>query len=324
MENPDLQGVLGVVPTPFTEDGELDENGLAHLVRHVRESGLHGAVILGSNGEFPYLTFEEKLRVLKRAARAADGRLPLIAGVSAVSTRESVILAREAQSEGYAAVLAALPLYFQVDFKEVKKHFTDLVQEGGLPVIFYYFPDVTGLFLSPDQIAEISLIEGIHGAKITVMNRGFLKKVIARTRSRLWAVFAGTSFMLRDSLHLGGSGVICPFPLIAPQPCLAIYEALREGKMDRARRGQDELIAAWPIASGSDMPGAMIAPYFKAMIGKPYTGAPERPFSSVAMIKEALRLQGHPITAVVRAPAPPLAREQAVLVKKTLKALGWM
>jgi dihydrodipicolinate synthase/N-acetylneuraminate lyase len=324
MENPDLQGIFGVVPTPLASDGEVDVKGLGALVEHCADSGLHAAVILGSNGEFPYFSAEEKARILRSAADAAGGKIPLVAGVSSYSTPESIALAKIAAEAGYAAVLAALNVYFALDLEAVKSHFTVLSKEGGLPVIFYYFPEVTGLVLAPDEIAEIAAVPGIHGAKITVVNRTFLKRIIKLTRTDLWAVFAGTSFLMRDALKLGGAGVICPLPLIVPRESMELYRMMEKGKLDEARDVQDMLLAALPMFTGVDMPDAVAAPWFKAMKRRPYTGPPERPVSSIALVKEALRLQGHPITSVVRRPNPPLTHEQANLVEKVLREQNWL
>ncbi|MFO8057175.1 MAG: dihydrodipicolinate synthase family protein [bacterium] len=324
MENPELQGVFGIVPTPFTTEGELDEEGLRHLVNHCADSGLHAAVVLGSNGEFPYLTFDEKLRVMYSAVQAAGSRIPVVAGVSAFGTREAVELAGKARQAGCRAVMAALPLYFQLDFEAVKEHFRILAEQGGLPVIFYYFPEVTGLVLGPDQIEEIAAIPGIHGAKITVFNRSFLKRVIRLTRTHLWAVFAGTAFMLQDAVKLGGAGIVCPLPLIAPADCLDLYRALQDGDFDTAKELQDKLLNAVPLIAGLDMPESVGVAYYKALLRKPYTGVSERPESSVALVKEALRLQGHPITAVVRRPCQPLPAEDKEKVKQTLESQGWI
>lgn len=324
MEDPELQGVFGIVPTPLTKRGEVDEDGLAHLVRHCADSGLHAAVVLGSNGEFPYLSHEEKLRVIRVAADAAGERILVVAGASAISTREAVAYARAAKEAGCRAVMSALPVYWQLSLEQVKDHFEILAREGELPVIFYYFPETTGLVLAPDEIAEIAAIQGIHGAKITVMNRSFLKRVIKFTRTSLFAVFAGSSLLMRYILKSGGAGVICPLPLIAPANCMDLYRAMEDGDLDKAQELQDHLLGALPLFTSIDFTAAVSVPYWKAMTAKPYVGPPERPISSVAMVKEALRLQGHPITSVVRKPCAPLTSEQSALVKKTLAAQGWL
>ncbi len=323
MDNPNIQGILGVVPTPLNNEGEVDEAGLEALLEHCASSGLHGAVVLGSTGEFPYFGIEEKKRIISRAGRLASG-LPIVAGVSAFSTRESEELAMFAREAGCAAVLAGVPVYYQLSPSEVKYHLDRLHRSCGLPVIFYHYPETMGLSLSLDDLQEIAEIEGVQGAKITVLNRAYLKNAIKYTRADLWDVFTGTSFMLSYAMDKGGAGVICPLPLIAPEECLQIYDLSQKGKLAEAEKIQERLYGSLPIFSGLDLPEAVAVPYFKAMLRKPYTGPGERRPSMVALVKEALRLRGHPITSVVRRPCSPLSPEQADLVAKTMKEMGWL
>ncbi len=324
MENPELQGIMGIVPTPLTDDGDVDESGLSHLIEHCVDSGLHGAVVLGSDGDFPFLTCEQKRTVIRTACEAGAKKIPVITGATAFGTREAVEYARLAGDAGCQAVLAALPMYWRLGLEEIKLHFKELANQGGLPIIFYHFPETTSTVLSPEEIAQVTALSGVHGAKITVMNRSFLKRIIKLTRTGLSAVFAGSSFMMRHTLKNGGAGVLCPLPLIAPEDCLALYNAMDQGEMDKAQDLQDHLLGALPIMTELDYAPSVSIPYFKAMAAKPYTGPPERPSSTVALVKEALRLQGHPVTSVVPGPCPPITREQSDLVKKTLEAQGWL
>ena len=324
MENPNLQGVFGIVPTPFLKDGEIDISGLNHLIKHCADSGLHAAVVLGSGGEYPFLTNQEKMTVISEACKEADGKIPIVAGVSSFGTKEACELGKYACEKGCEAVMSTLPVYFRLGFEEIKSHFEQIAQVSELPVIFHYYPEVTGMVLSPDEIAEISDIEGIHGAKVSTINRSLMKKIINNTRTNLWAVFAGTSLLLRYTLKRGGAGVICPLPLVAPKDCLSIYNSMDTGKLDEADEIQRKILGAIPLFNGMDVPSNIAVTYFKAMSSKPYTGPPDRMISGAAFMKEALRLQGHPITSIVRSPCPQITDEQSSLVHDTLKTRGWL
>jgi len=323
MDKADFQGVFGIVPTPLTAVGEIDEDGLGHLVGHCAKSGLHAAVVLGSNSEFPYFDLDEKKRVIEVAGKAADGKMPLVAGVGSWGTDESVTLARHAGEHGYGAVLAALPAYFKLGMADVVGHYRVLAKDGGLPVLYYHYPEVTGLDLSPDEMAEIAAIDGVVGAKITTTNRSLFKRVVKSTRTHLWSVFVGTTFLLRYALKRDGAGALCPLPLVAPKQCLELYDVMQKGDLDEADKIQDHLLGAIPLFSGLDVDNSVSIPFFKALSRKPYTGPGDRPAFTVALLKEALRLQGHPITSVTRRPCPPLTHQQADLVRKTMEGLGW-
>ena len=113
-------------------------------------------------------------------------------------------------------------------------------------------------------------------------------------------------------------------PVIAPKACLEVYDLMKQGKLDAARKAQDRVLGALPIFNGIDIPVAVNVPYFRAGMMKPYAGPPERTVSAIASVKEALRLQGLPITARVRDPQPQLTPERARLVKKTMESLAWL
>jgi 4-hydroxy-tetrahydrodipicolinate synthase len=281
-------------------------------------------VVLGSNGEFPYLSFEEKRSVMVAAALSAAGRIPVIGTASASGTDEAVALAREARAAGCDAVMAALPLYFNLEFKGVVKHLSAIASEGGLPVIFYYFPEVTGLVLTAEELSRIAAIKGIPGAKITVVNRSFLRRAIAETRAQGWKVFTGTSFLLKDCLEFGGSGVFCPLPLIAPDDVKGIYDAYRAGDMARAGELQARVRRALPLFRSIALSPKLLSLGFQLLSRMPYRGPGKRSPAMHHLLKEALRIQGHPISNKVKNPFEKVSDAQSDLIKRTLNSLGWL
>jgi 4-hydroxy-tetrahydrodipicolinate synthase len=318
-----LEGLVAILLTPFTEDGGIDEKGVQHLVRTAIEEGLDGVVVLGSNAEFPYVRFEEKVRVMGAAAEAAGGKIPVVGSASAWSTDEALDLAREARQVGCDAVMAALPLYFDLHFDDAIRHFETVAEQGGLPVYYYHFPDVTGLRVPPEELARIAEIDGVIGAKITVINRTFLKKTVEATMGFNWKVFTGTSLLLYDCLEFGGAGVFCPLSLIGPKDLRALWDAFRSGDRARARKIQTKVLGSIPLLTGGGVSPALLAAGFKAMVRLPYR-AGKRPFASHVLLKEALRSLGHPITNEVRRPYGEPDQNQQLLVKKTLQNLGWL
>jgi len=319
-----LEGIVAILPTPLAPDGAPDLAGLAHLVRHCVDAGLDGAVVLGSNGEFPYLDFDARRRVMAAAAEAAEGHIPVIGTASAAGTEEAVALARAARQAGCAAVLATIPTYWRVEADEAYDHLEAVAAaagEGGLPVYFYYFPEVTGLVLSPAAIARIAALDGVVGAKITVSNARFLRRVIAATRPHGFRVFTGTSFLAEACLAAGGAGVFCPLPLLVPEPTKALFRAARAGDAAEARRLQARLRRAVPLFSGIAAFPTLQARAFGWLAAAPYRGPGRRPAPTHGLLKEALRQRGHPIGPTVRRPHRPPSPAQRELVRRTLARL---
>lgn len=319
-----LEGVVPILPTPLSEGGSPDEQGLRHLVDHCVSEGLDGAVVLGSNGEFPYLDFAAKRSVMEVAADAAGGRIPVIGTASAHGTDEAIALARAAGEAGCDAVMAALPLYFDLGVEAAVAHMDAIAREGGLPVFYYHFPDVTGLALSAAEIARIAAIPGVVGAKITVTNEGFLRDVIRATSSQGWRVFTGTSFLLQACVQAGGAGVFCPLPLLAPREIRDLHVASKTGDTERASEIQAHVRRAIPVMSGIDAPAEMLVQGFEAVASAEYQGSAARSQATHALVKEALRLCGHPIEPHVRRPFVAVGESERKILVRVLTDLGWL
>lgn len=324
MRAADLAGIVAILPTPLTRERRVDEAGLRHLVASCADEGLDGAVVLGSTGEFPYLSFEEKCRVMAVAAETGAGRIPVIGSASAHGTDEAVALARVAAAAGCDAVLATLPLYYALDLAAVERHFETLAREGGVPVFFYHYREVGGLALAPRQIERIAKIDGVVGAKITTLSKAFLRAVIRRTRPHGFRVFTGTSFLAERCLAFGGAGVFCPLPLLAPGEVRALFESFERGEHSRARALQNRIRRAIPLMNGATTSPTLLALGFALASSAPFAAPGGRPRASHGLVKEALRLCGHPIENTVKLPHDEVTPAESALVEKTLRSLGWL
>lgn len=323
MDATELAGIVPILPTPLTQGGEFDERAMHHLVRFCADNGFQGAVVLGSTGEFPYFSFDEKRRIMAAAVEAASQRIPVIGTASAVGTAEAVELARAAKAAGCQAVMAAVPLYFQLGLGAVRNQLAEIASEGGLPTFYYHYPEVTGLALPPRAFESIAAVEGVVGAKLTVTNQRFLRRVIESTSASGFRVFTGTTFLLARCLEAGGAGVFCPLPLLAPHEVKALVSAFHAGDRREARRIEARILGAVPIVSGLAAPVALQKLGFRVLVRAPYR-AGGRPVSPAGLVKEALRLCGHPLTNAVRPPCPPVDEEQGRRVRRILEALGWI
>jgi 4-hydroxy-tetrahydrodipicolinate synthase len=142
-----------VVMLSALRDGKIDDNAMRHMTDHFIAEGAHGLVVLGSNGENPYLSDEEKMQVIDVVTDQAAGRVPVVAGTSYMGTDQTIALTKHARDAGAAAAMIALPIYYKLDFADVKRHYERIADEVGLPIFYYNFPDATGLKLSPAEIA---------------------------------------------------------------------------------------------------------------------------------------------------------------------------
>lgn len=292
----ELSGVFCVMLTPFRGDGTLDGSALAEMTGRLVDDGVDGLVCLGSNGEAPYLTFDEKVEVVAVVARESAGRAVVVAGAGCFGTRETTLLSQAAEAAGADALMIALPVYYPVGFAEVRNHYAAIANAVGIPILYYDFPTHTHLSVTPDQIADLAEIPGICGSKETILDLEAIGSIVkAANQHKPFAVFTGNGFNLLPALDAGCVGTICPTAnLVAPR-LRGIIDAHANGDRDRAEHVATSLT---PLAS------IMIRP------------APH------ALLKEAMRRLGHRLTPTVRGPLPQLGPDDDAIITEALARTG--
>lgn len=229
-----LEGIFVPHVTPFRDDDEIDAEALRELVRYFVENGVHGLVSLGSNGEFPSLSFEERLEVLKIVVDEVSGKTPVISGVGAPATVEVIRFVRAVSDIGVDGFLVAPPFYFTPSDREVFNYYSRIANEVDVPIILYSVPKFVGYHLNLDVIEtlaqEYSNIVGIKDSGGLVSRFAELIRRVGRKIS----VLAGTGDMILPALSLGARGAVVAIANVAPRQCVELYEAFRRGDVDRA------------------------------------------------------------------------------------------
>lgn len=233
MKLKNLKGVIPAIITPFDEQGNIDTTGLKKLTRHVLEGGIHSIMTTGGTGEFPHLLREEKKLVIKTVVKAVEGRIPVIAGTSACSTMEAILLSQDAKEVGANAVILTPPFYFKLPDESLLGHFKEIAQYAGLPVVVYNNPLYTGNNLSPELIAQISRIDGIIGMKQSNTDLGQFVEII-RIAKKGFSVLTGIDSQFYPTLCVGGQGIFSTAACIIPKMMVGIYEAFQKGNHTEA------------------------------------------------------------------------------------------
>jgi dihydrodipicolinate synthase/N-acetylneuraminate lyase len=151
-----FSGLMPAMVTPFDERGELDLAATEAVVERFIEAGVNGISPLGSTGEASHLTAVERKRFAEEVTRIVAGRVPVVVGVGATGTRETVELARHAQEAGADAVLVVSPFYWKVGEEALFRHFATVAESVDIPVVVYNLPMLTGIDLSPSLVARIA------------------------------------------------------------------------------------------------------------------------------------------------------------------------
>ncbi len=161
---PELGRLLTAMVTPYTPDGEVDYAQARRLAAHLVRSGNDGVVVVGTTGESPLLTDEEKYRLWAEVKQEL-GEATVVAGAGTNDTRHSIHLAHEAQRAGVDAVLAVAPYYLRPPQEGIFQHMRAIAESTTLPVIVYNVPGRTGVDMSVDTILRCAEIPNIVGDK---------------------------------------------------------------------------------------------------------------------------------------------------------------
>jgi dihydrodipicolinate synthase/N-acetylneuraminate lyase len=227
---------------------------LTRLCHDLISAGVHGLTPLGSTGEFAYLNWRQRRRVVEIVVEAAGGRVPVVAGVAATTIADAVFQAREMQALGCDGILAILEAYFPISDEGVHAYFKAIAEAVTLPVVLYTNPNFQRSDLSLGVIDRLSRIANIRYIKDASSNTGRLLSIINRVEGRM-AVFSASAHIPACVMLIGGQGWMAGPACIVPRQSVDLYQRCRRGDWDSAMTlqrqlwGINEVFAISPPAS---------------------------------------------------------------------------
>ena len=238
-----FDGIYTPVMTPFSKDENIDYHKMEFNLGKWSQTDLSGIVVLGSNGEFVYLSHEEKLELVKFAIEHFPNDRKVIVGTSYESTRETISFSCEAAELGASAVLVLPPHYFKGNMKEpaLSAYFTDVADACPIPVMLYNMPANTGINLSAALVAGLSKHPNIVGIKDTSGDIVQLTEIVRDTDDD-FAVFAGNAGYLLPALAVGARGATLALANILPEDCCRLVNLVKDGKIMEARELQLKML----------------------------------------------------------------------------------
>jgi dihydrodipicolinate synthase/N-acetylneuraminate lyase len=288
-----FHGVFPYLVSPVSPSGEVMSEVLDRLCRDLIAAGVHGLTPLGSTGEFAYLSWPQRRRVVEVVVKAASRRVPVVAGVAATTIADAVFQAREMQELGCDGVLAILEAYFPISDEGVHAYFKAVAEAVTVPVVLYTNPNFQRSDLSLPVIDRLSRIPNIRYIKDASYNTGRLLSIINRVEGRM-AVFAASAHIPACVMLIGGKGWMAGPACIVPKQSVDLYERCRRGDWNSAMQLQRQL---WSI-------NQVFAKYNLA-----------------ACIKGGLELQGYAVGTPLP-PQPALSPEGIEEVRLALTELG--
>jgi 4-hydroxy-2-oxoglutarate aldolase len=247
----DLSGIFPPIPTPFYKE-EVDYDKLSLNVEKWSKTGLAGFVIFGSNGEYPYLSRQEKLQTVKTVGQTAPKSMTLIAGTGCESTRETLDLTNAGADQGAHAALVVTPHYFgdKMTSAALIKHYTTIADRAAIPVLLYNVPKFTHINLTVEVVAELSRHPNIIGIKDSSGNVAQLGEYLNHV-DKNFQVLVGMGSALFGALTLGCSGGVLALANIAPAACVSIFNLVRKGEFTAARDLQLKMIPVNKAVTGT-------------------------------------------------------------------------
>ena len=288
-----LFGVLPPMTTPFDRAGNLVESALREQVDFLIESGVHGIVAGGSNGEGHTFDRDSYARLIEVASASVRGRVPFVAGVIVNSTKEAVERGNMVKGMNVAA-LQVTPVHylFKPDEAATVEHFRVVAEETGLPILIYNV--IPWNYLSPALLLRIMReVPGVVGVKQSAGDLKLLSDLLVAARQQD-LIFSAIDALLYPSYALGAVGSIAAMLAAVPRASVALWDAVKAGDHGTGRQLHERLLKLWNAIFADNLP---------------------------ACVKYAQELQGCPAL-LPRAPMPQASERQKAAIREALEGLS--
>ncbi len=236
-----LRGSLVAIVSPMHEDGSLDLDAFRRLIDwHIAE-GTEGIVVVGTTGESPTVDFEEHTLLIRTAIEQSAGRVPIIAGTGANSTREAIELQAFAKKAGADQCLSVVPYYNKPTQEGLYRHFKAVAEAVDIPMILYNVPGRTVADLHNDTTLRLAQVPNIIGIKDATANLERGADLIRRA-PKGFAIYSGDDATALALTLMGGDGVISVTANVAPRLMHEMCAAAFSGDLGRARSANNRLL----------------------------------------------------------------------------------
>ena len=291
--NSKLEGIWSPMATPLKKDGSLDSATTRILVDFLIDGGIDGLLPLGTSGEFALLSDSERREITNVVVDQANGRVPVVVGVSDTSIEKILQYSRYAKDAGADAIIAVPPYYFTTTNEGLYQFYKKLSEDTGMPLMIYNIPEWTHCLVPSDIVKRLADEKLVVGMKYTEYNFLTLLKFHQETKGKI-AIFTGSDALAYSNLEFGGSGAVIGISNVAPRESAKIFDAFKSGNLLKARESQMKLL-----------------PVIEAIgIGKFPAG-----------LKEAMKLVGIPV-GEVKPPLLPLTGTEKKLVRDLMRQSG--
>ncbi len=239
-----FRGSAPALVTPFTEGDVIDEEAFRRHIAWQIKGGVAALVVLGTTGENPTVTHDERRRLVDLAVDEAAGRVPVIVGTGTNATRESIVFSREAAEAGADGLLVVGPYYNKPTQEGFQKHVAAIADATDCPIILYNVPGRTSFNITAETVLRLAEeVPSVAGVKEASGSLAQITDILAARPDHL-AVYAGDDEMTLPLLALGGDGVVSVLSNALPERFIRLVRAGLQGDFAEARRRHLALLPA--------------------------------------------------------------------------------
>ncbi|MEY4632207.1 MAG: hypothetical protein RIQ81_2327 [Pseudomonadota bacterium] len=236
-----FSGVWTAVVTPFKDDFSIDWAAWEKLLEHQAKGGVAGVVVSGTTGESPTLTVQEKISLVRKARAVLPKEIRVMAGSGGNNTEQSIELSRLCVDAGADSLLVVTPPYNKPSPEGLKLHFSMVASAVKVPVCLYHVPGRTGQMLSPDVLAALCSLPGVHAVKEASGDLAFFSRAVVKTRKEGTAFLSGDDITFLPSLAIGGCGVISVMSNVLPAEAVSLWKEWTSGEAAAALNRHNRL-----------------------------------------------------------------------------------
>jgi 4-hydroxy-tetrahydrodipicolinate synthase len=236
----DIRGVVPPIATPIDKEERVDDGGMRRLVNFLIDQGSAGLFVLGGTGEYFCLADREKTRAVEIVVDEVGGRVPVIAGVSDLSTRRAIDNAHAAQEAGADFLVSLPPFFFPLEQEWISNFYTAIAADTDLPLMLYNVINPFNTNILPQTALSLSENPGIVGMKDSA-ELSHVEEVVSLTGGSGFRVLNGIEGHFTSALRAGAAGGVLSAANFCPRLCADIYEKTVAGELDEAEELQDRL-----------------------------------------------------------------------------------
>jgi len=228
-----FRGTFTALVTPF-RSGAVDLDALGKLVEQQIAAGITGVVAVGTTGESPTLSHDERLSVIRNCVEVAKGRCLVLAGTGSYSTRDAIEASKQAQAIGVDGLLIVAPYYNKPSQEGLFQHFSTIAQTTSLPIMLYNIPGRCGVDIGVETVVRLA---GSCRNIVSIKEASGSVDRVSELRTRLdkaFTILSGDDSLTLPFMSVGAAGVVSVASNLIPEEVGALVRAYQKGDVQRA------------------------------------------------------------------------------------------